>query len=505
MRPTHALITLALLLAGLAAQPFAMAQTASLPQANDAYFIDAENVLREKLAQQPITREARNIILFIGDGLSIPTITAARIYAGQKRGLDGVSHKLAMEQLPYAALSRTYSDDSQVADSAPSATAMTTGVKTINDVIGVNRKVTPRECASAAGNGVTTIFEMAETAGFATGIVSTARITHATPAAAYAHTPFRDWEADSDMPQEARSQGCADIAVQLVDWNYGDGFEVVLGGGRQKLMPSTVADPEYAGMHGSRSDGRDLTAEWLRRHSDGAFVWDRAGFEAVDSAATGHLLGLFEPDHMQYEADRITDAAGEPSLAEMTVKAIEILSKDGDGFVLMVEGGRIDHAHHAGNAARALEDTGAFDAAVAAALAATNPEETLIIVTADHSHTLTISGYPARDNPILGLVADADGKPIPAPDGKPYTTLGYANGPGAAEGERADLTGVNTQDIGFRQQALVPLDGETHGGDDVAIFANGPYAHLFQGVVDENFIYHVMAYASRIPEKAGLQ
>ena len=170
----------------------------------------------------------------------------------------------------------------------------------------------------------------------------------------------------------------------------------------------------------------------------------------------------------------------------------------------MVEGGRIDHAHHAGNAARALEDTDAFDAAIATALRMTDAAETLIIVTADHSHTLAISGYPHRSNPILGLVADAEGKPIIAQDGKPYTTLGYANGPGAIDAVRSDLTETNTQSIDYRQQALVPMGAETHGGDDVAIFASGPYAHLFQGVVDQNFIYHVMAHASSLPEKAGV-
>ncbi len=485
--------------------PNAAGGTGGIPQAGDAYFTAGEEALRQKLLQQPNMAEAKNVILFVGDGMSITTIAAARIYAGQKSGLDGVSYKLAMEQLPYSALSRTYSDDSQVADSAPSATAMTTGAKTIDNVVGLNRNVVVGDCASARGNELMTIFEMAEMAGLSTGVVSTARITHATPASAYAHTPHRNWEDDNDMPAAAKTQGCVDIALQLVEWDYGDGFEVVLGGGRRNFLSAELSDIEYPESSGSRGDGRNLITEWLTRNDGAAYVWNKAEFDAIDAASTARLLGLFEPDMMNYESDRMADAAGEPSLAEMTGKAIEFLSKNENGYVLMVEGARIDHAHHAGNAARALEDTDAFDAAIATALEMTNTAETLIVVTADHSHTLSFGGYPARNNPILGLAADASGEPFLAQDGKPFATLGYANGPGATEMPRADLTDVNTLDIDFKQQAPVPLNAATHSGDDVAIFASGPYAHLFQGVVDQHFIYHVMVYASRIPGKARVK
>ena len=105
---------------------------------------------------------------------------------------------------------------------------------------------------------------------------------------------------------------------------------------------------------------------------------------------------------MKYEADRANDTGGEPSISEMTRKAIELLQKNPKGFYLMVEGGRIDHAHHAGNAYRALTDTIAMAEAVKVALEMTDDKETLVIVTADHSHTMTIAGYPSRGNPILG-------------------------------------------------------------------------------------------------------
>ncbi|SJM33755.1 alkaline phosphatase [Mesorhizobium delmotii] len=474
----------------------ALAQQAELPQATDSYFMAAQQELFSKLAEQPKTGRAKNVILFVVDGLSIPTITAARIYEGQRRGVDGESNSLAYERLlPYTALAKTYTHDSQVADSAPTATAMTAGVKSLNGTIGVTQNAKLENCASQKGAEAETIFELAEKAGMATGVISTARITHATPAATYAHTVARDWESDANLTDEAKQNGCKDIATQLIEWNAGNGFEVMLGGGRSNFLPAELADPEAADKTGSRKDGRNLVEEWKAKYNDGAYVWNKADFDAIDPENTGRIFGLFERSHMQYEADRANDKGGEPSIAEMTSKAIDVLSKNDQGFVLMVEAGRVDHAHHAGNAARALTDTIAVADAVQAAFDRVNPEETLIILTADHSHTMTINGYPQRNNPILGVAGEGDDK-------KPYTTLSYANGPGAKAEPRADLSGVDTTEVDYLQQALVPLEeSETHAGDDVAIFAAGPWAHLFRGVVEQNLIYHVIAYASQIPSK----
>jgi alkaline phosphatase len=234
----------------------------------------------------------------------------------------------------------------------------------------------------------------------------------------------------------------------------------------------------------------------------------------ADPSNTEYLLGLFEPSHMQYEADRPNDRAGEPSLTEMTEKAIKMLQKNPKGFFLMVEGGRIDHAHHAGNAKRALLDTIEMARAVKKAYEMTDPEDTLIIVTADHSHTFTIAGYPHRGNNILGLVAgvpEIDGDPV-TPDkdrlGLPYTTLGYANGPGwrdaiATGQKRPDLTGVDTTALNFLQEATVPLSSETHAGEDVPVFASGPMAHLVHGSMEQNWIFHVMREAFNLKEEHG--
>ena len=478
----------------LAAPAFAQSP---VKQVQDSDYVATQAALDKIMAIKPNIGKAKNVILFVGDGMSIPTITAARIFDGQKKGVDGESNSLSFETLlPYVALSKTYTHDSQVADSAPTATAMVTGVKSVNGTLGVTQAIKYKDCASVKGAEATTIFEQAEAAGMSTGVVSTARITHATPASTYAKSANRDLENDSQLSDADKAGGCKDIAAQLIDWPAGNGFEVILGGGRSNFMLKEQADPEAADKTGARTDGRDLVKEWQAKYNDAAYVWNKAEFDAVDPAKTGHLFGLFERSHMQYETDRAKDKGGEPSLAEMTTKAIDLLSTNAEGYVLMVEAGRIDHAHHAGNAYRALQDTVALSDAVKAAYDKVNPEETLIIVTADHSHVFSIAGYPKRNNPILGIAGIGDDK-------KPYTTLGYMNGPGAKLDEpRADLTNVDTQDPDFLQQALVPLgESETHAGDDVAIFAQGPWAHLFQGIVEQNLIYHVMAKATDIAAK----
>jgi alkaline phosphatase len=480
----------------------------TLPQAADATFKTGQEELAARLALKPNTNKAKNIILMVGDGMGITTVTAARIYEGQKRGVDGVSNNLNMDQFPYLALSRTYSADALVTDSAPSASAMTTGVKSNNETLGLTAAAKYKDCSTQAANTVTSIFEMADAAGLATGIVTTTRITHATPASTYAHSVNRDWESDKDLGDQV-GKGCKDIADQLVSWPAGDGFEVAMGGGRLKFLPEDVADPENDTKKGDRKDKRNLIEEWTKKDNNHVYVFDKAGFDKIDVKSGAKILGLFESSHMQFEADRAKDKAGEPSLAEMATKAIERLKQSDKGYVLMIEGGRIDHAHHLTNAARALEDTIEFDATVKAVLDATSRDDTLVIVTADHSHTMTMSGYAKRDTPILGIVRGLDGKPTLGTDGKPYTTLGYANGPsalfagiekGATEpkpaGVRPDLTSIDTAAVDYLQPSLVPLESETHGGEDVAIYATGPMAYLFSGTVDQQYIYHVMMEAS---------
>lgn len=463
--------------------------------------------LQAALQLSPVNAKARNVILFIGDGMGVSTVTAARILEGQQKGGLGEDNVLSFERLPYLALSKTYSANQQTPDSAPTMSAMMTGVKTNDGIFGFSEAVNRKEThwRDIQQYRLTTLLELAEARGMSTGVVSTARLTHATPGACYAHTPEREWESDADLPP---GTDVPDIARQLIEFSYGDGIEVAMGGGRRAFLPNSITDGE--GQKGRRKDGRDLTREWLGQFDHAAYVWNREQFMQIDPATTDHLLGLFESSDMEYEADRASDAAGEPSLTEMTEKAIRILSRNPKGFFLHVEAGRIDHAHHAGNAYRALTDTIELSSAVRKAIEMVDMNETLIVVTADHSHVFTMAGYPKRGNPILGKVVEP-GHSEPALDanGKPYTTLTYVNGRGfhllerggdtsyrePINAGRADLTGVDTTEQGFHQEALVPLRMESHSGEDVAIYAGGPMAQLFHGVQEQNYIFHVMAYA----------
>jgi alkaline phosphatase len=447
-------------------------------------------------------RPAKNVILFVGDGMGISTVTAARILEGQRRGEPGEENRLAFDTLPHVAFSKTYSTDAQVSDSAATMTAIVSGVKTQAGVLGVDERIQRGDYTSVDPASVLTILEEAEDRGLATGVVSTAKVTHATPAGCYSHAPLRSWEDDSKMSEEARDAEFPDIARQLVEFSHGDGLEIAFGGGRAHFKPHGTPDPEDPKQPGRRMDGRDLTEAWVDARDGSSYVWNREQLLSVDRDKTKHLLGLFEPGHMQYEADRANDKAGEPSLAEMTEFAVDFLSQDPDGFFLMVEAGRIDHGHHATNAYRALSDTIALSDAVHVALAKTDAQDTLIVVTADHSHTLTISGYPMRGNPILGKVIGRSRKRGGAnrlaedTKGKPYTALSYANGPGyTGSWRRPDLSDVDTEHPEYLQEATVPMRSETHAGEDVPIYAGGPRAALFHGVREQNYIYHAMVEA----------
>ena len=428
-----------------------------------------------------------SVVLFLGDGMGVSTVTAARIFAGQQKGLQGEEYSLAFEDFDNLALVKTYNTDAQVPDSAGTISAILTGEKTRMGVSGIKSIVERGDCKGALENQLPTLLEAAEQAGFLTGIVSTARITHATPAGTYAHFPDRNWENNSQLTEKAVEEGCLDIARQLTEFKHGDGIDVILGGGRSQFLTEDDKDPEYAFVSGKRTDGRNLITEWLESRSNRSYVWSAEGFSKLNPKAKRQFMGLFEPSHLQFEADRPKDLVGEPSLAEMTEFAIKRLQhKNKKGFFLLVEGGRIDHGHHAGNAYRALTDTVAFSEAVEAAKSLVDPENTLIIVTADHSHTLTISGYPSKGNPILGLVDN-----MLDATSKPYTTLGYANGPGYQE-SIPDLSKEETKANDYRQIAAVPLYMETHAGEDVPAYATGPNSGNVSGSMEQNELYGVM-------------
>lgn len=435
-------------------------------------------------AQAP--KKAKNVILFIGDGMGISTITAARIYAGQKLGQTGEEYVLPFEEFDNVALVKTYNTNAQVADSAGTATAMHSGEKTKIGVLGVSSKVTRGDCASGLANPLPLLGEQVKERGMALGIVSTARITHATPASVYARAADRNWEADAAIPEEERGKGCDDIARQLVDAD----FDFAVGGGTGAFFGKDKG--------GRRADdAADLPAEWVAR-TGGTYATTA---NEMSAAPVGKpVLGIFSPSHMTYMAEKTGDkGASEPTLTEMTMSAIARLRRNDNGYYLMVESGRIDHGHHAGKAGFALEEAVEFAKAIKATIASVDMDETLILVTADHSHVFTIAGYPRRGNDILGLVVPPSGggdevaEAAKAEDGKPYTTLGYGNGPGsiANMAERPiPETGVNA-----RQQSAIPTGSETHAGEDVALYGQGPGSDKVRGVIEQNLIYDIIVKA----------
>ncbi|XP_032087628.1 alkaline phosphatase, tissue-nonspecific isozyme [Thamnophis elegans] len=462
--------------------------------------LQAQETLQRALSLQRLnTNVANNIILFLGDGMGISTVTAARILKGQLQRKTGEETILEMDRFPFVALSKTYNTNAQVPDSAGTATAYLCGVKANEGTVGVSAAVRRSQCNTTAGNEVTSILKWAKAAGKSVGIVTTTRVNHATPSAAYAHSADRDWYSDNEMPPEALQQGCKDIAHQLFE-NIPD-IEVIMGGGRKYMFPKNTSDVEYPDEEkykGTRLDNRNLVQEWKDakpKDKNALYLWNRAELMKLDPAKVDYVLGLFEPIDMMYELNRNNQT--DPSLTEMVTVAIRILQKNPRGFFLLVEGGRIDHGHHEGKAKHALHEAVEMDRAIGEAGILTSLDDTLTVVTADHSHVFTFGGYTTRGNSIFGLAPMQSDM-----DKKPFTSILYGNGPGykIIAGERENISAVNFTDANYQAQSAVPLRMETHGGEDVAVFAKGPMAHLLHGVHEQNYIPHVMAYAACIGE-----
>src|SRR5262245_10285511 len=259
------------------------------PEPTATFVARGRAAIDRNAALQPDRRRARNVILFIGDGMGVSTVTAARILDGQQKGMWGEENELSFEKFPYLAHSKTYQANQQVSDSAPTMTSIVTGSKTNDGFLSIAPSVLGPDFAAAAKpeNRLRTILEQAEERGMWTGVVTTTRLTHATPAACYAHSPARDAEDDTDLAAISRAaaeSGYPDIARQLLDFRVAPttmnghpspGLEVALGGGRSKFRRVTDADPEYPNQKGARND-RDLTADWAAQ--GGAYVWSGKDF-----------------------------------------------------------------------------------------------------------------------------------------------------------------------------------------------------------------------------------
>jgi alkaline phosphatase len=298
-----------------------------------------------------------------------------------------------------------------------------------------------------------------------------------------------------------------DIAASLVPGGAGyntalgaNGLDLVFGGGTQFFTPVATG--------GKRADGRNLLDELQAK---GWRVASNTAQMTALSATLQPVIGLFGQSHLAFEAAR--DPVKQPLLADMTGKAIDILSRNPNGFFLVVEGGLIDHALHATQAKRALQETVSYNAALRRAIdkmQVIDPglKNTLIVATADHDHTLLINGYSPRTgkttptNPgILGLVRSIpDGKVRLDKDGAPFTILGFGTGEHRVQGSRTEVKLTDEMAAGddYHQEAVVRTrkGAETHGGADVYLGAIGANAELFRGTIDNTRVFSLIKTAA---------
>jgi len=435
--------------------------------------------------------DAKNVIFFLGDGMGPSVVTAARIFKYKEEG------SLNMDKLERTARIKTFSNDAQTTDSAPSMAAYMTGVKMNNEVISMAQDTVAKEPGRdangnlgvdncpAGGKTVPTILELAKAKGKAVGAITTTELTHATPATTFSHICNRN----------AQYAIAAQTAPGGAGYNtaLGDGVDVLMGGGRNHFTPWSASNKA------GRADGRDLLAEFAAK----GYTVAANKTEMAAAPSNKKFIGLYSAkSHLDYELDRTSskpsaDGANQPSLSEMTLKAIDLLSKNNAGYFLMVEGGRIDHALHGINAKRALVDTIAFDDAIKAAIdkvRESDPklENTLIVVTADHDHTLAFNGYGKRGNPILDINRGyKDNQPSKDEDGNTYTTLVFGNGPNRPD-LRTNVDSATALSDNYLQETGVRLASETHGGGDVKLLATGAGAKAFKGTLDNTKVFDLL-------------
>ncbi|XP_072046901.1 alkaline phosphatase, tissue-nonspecific isozyme-like [Amphiura filiformis] len=262
-------------------------------QSRDYWNDLAYNNLQKALNLQNLNQNvAKNVVFFLGDGMTVTTLTAARILKGQQAGNTGEETILSWETFSSVGLSKTYTTDRQTPDSAGTATAFFCGVKTKFGVIGVDDQVQYGSCSSAANAAVDSVMTQSQRAGKSVGFISTARVTHATPACLYAHSPNREWESNEDIPVAEQPDGCIDIAAQLLEGDNKE-IKVIMGGGRQEFMDNNTADPEYPEETGQRTNGRNIINEWMEgKDTERAkYVWNLEEFNAVDPEDTDYLMG----------------------------------------------------------------------------------------------------------------------------------------------------------------------------------------------------------------------
>ncbi|NWF56636.1 MAG: alkaline phosphatase [Syntrophaceae bacterium] len=339
--------------------------------------------------------EPKNVILLIGDGMGPQAVGLAVYY---NRFMNGMEKRLHMERLMAAGNTGyclTYQYGTVVTDSASAATALASGVKTRDAIIGKDHD----------GRVMKSIVDIARQLGKSAGVISNTRLTHATPAGFYAHVIHRDMENE--------------IAVQLIE--RGD-LAVALSGGAQHFIPAGTKVEDHpslkgidrkAGWGGSRrKDARDLIAE--AKAKGYAFVANEKELLALDARKTEKVLGLFSASGFPSAIDRQPQhETGVPTLSQLTEKSLEILKKNPQGFFLMVEGGQIDWVEHGNDVASVLHEMLEFDQAVGRVMDfAEKTPDTLVIVTADHDTGGLAIGYSNYNPPA----------PVKLPSGETWKT-----------------------------------------------------------------------------------
>ena len=495
----------------------------SLPKAGkvtvEAQQGNAKSAVTWEVFDTPKGRIAKNVILFIGDGMSMAHRTAARILSkGLVEGRYG--GELAIDDMPYMALVSTSGTDSVVTDSANSMSAYTTGHKTCVNAMGV---YCARNKRSLDHPKVETITELVKRRlGLAVGVVTNTEIEDATPAAMVAHTRRR---MDYD-----------DIVRAFFDVQP----EVIMGGGSPNFLPASV--PE-----GKRADGDD----YIQKLSASGYRAVKTRTELLAAAAapdTTRLLGIFNKLNIDGALDRRILKAGtvplypdQPDLTDQVRTALDVLKRNDNGFVLMVESGRIDKFSHSLDWERAVFDTIMLDNAVKVAKEfAGTREDTLIIVVADHAHPISIIGtyddaageglrdklqiYDKAKFPSYGP-ADADGYP-PGVWVSRRLAVVFAAFPDHCDSGRPFVAGENVPAVAAPQtpeQAADPkqkavmvanekncavpgaarrmgnlpftADRGVHSADDVVLTAMGPGAEQFHGRIDNTRVFRAMAVA----------
>jgi alkaline phosphatase len=415
--------------------------------------------------------ESKNLIILIGDGMGPAQVTLARLYAQKYLGQE----KLALDDI-LVGMNSTYAGDSSykgqsgiVTDSAAAGTAFAAGYKTYNGAISITNEDVAKPVAS--------IVEAAENIGKATGLISTARITHATPAVYATHVRQRGMENA--------------IASQYLK----SGVDVLLGGGERHFVAS---EEEATYGKTKRKDNIDLVSRFKDAGYD--VVYNK---EQLLNASGGQLLGFFDDSHVPYNLDRESET---PNLSDQLSKAIEVLEKDEDGFVLMMEGGRIDHAGHANDIHSIVKETLEFDAAVKVALDyAKEHPKTSVMITADHETgglTIGRNNYDAYMDVFNAITSSSSkiGKELKeATDGaavrqivQKYTGIQDLTDQEVQlilEGKLWDGTPSSYgREGGFNsviaKRASIGWTGHTHTGVDVGVYAYGPVADDLVGFMD---------------------